>query len=122
MKIAGDLQNPAFRSYIRGMHQASLVTIRPRRAPPVLVCKKCLKRVDDGKALKRALKSEVKRVSEAQSIKRPRVVMTDCMGICPKRAVVVASSATLHRGEYLLLRDAEASAEAIAVLMEKEEA
>jgi predicted metal-binding protein len=96
---------------------SSIVTIRPRRAKPVLVCKKCLKRVDDGSKLKRALKSELKRRSATQATCRPRLVMTGCFGICPKRAVVVASGATLQHGEYLLLADAESSAKAAALLM-----
>ena len=93
-----------------------ITTIRPRRAEPVFVCKKCLKRVDDGPALRRELKSELKRRSAAQGVKRPRVIMTGCMDICPKRAVVAASGATLARGEYLLLSDGDAAAEAAARL------
>jgi predicted metal-binding protein len=94
-----------------------ITTIRPRRAEPVFICKKCLKRIDDGPALKRALKSELKQRSAARGIKRPRVVMTSCMDICPKRAVVAASATTLARGEYLLLGDDGGTAEAAALLM-----
>ena len=43
--------------------------------------------------------------------------MTDCMDICPKRAVVAASGATLARGEYLLLADTDGAAEAAAQLI-----
>jgi predicted metal-binding protein len=95
---------------------SGIATIRPRRAAPVFICKKCLKRVDDGHALRRELKSELKRQSAAQGVKRPRVIMTGCMDICPKRAVVAASGATLARGEYLLLSDGDAAAEAAALL------
>ena len=98
-----------------------ITTIRPRRAEPIFVCKKCLKRIEDGPALKRALKSELKRRSAVQGIKRPRVVMTGCMDICPKRAVVAASGATLARGEYLLLGDGGGTAEAAALLMRPDE-
>lgn len=95
----------------------SILTIRPRRATPVLACRKCLKRVEDGKDLKRTLKSELKRQSDAQGGRRPRLVMTDCMDICPKRAVVVASAATLKRGEYLLVGDRDGAADAVTLLM-----
>jgi predicted metal-binding protein len=98
-----------------------ITTIRPRRAEPVFVCRKCLKRVADGPALKRALKSELKQRSAARGIKRPRVIMTSCMDICPKRAVVAASGATLARGEYLLLGDGDGAAEAAALLMRPDE-
>lgn len=98
-------------------NSSSPVTIRPRRGSPVFVCKKCLGRVADGKQLRRALKSEVKRRSDALGGKRPRVVLTGCLGICPKRAVVVASEATLRRGEYLLLADVTSAAEAVTTLL-----
>jgi predicted metal-binding protein len=100
---------------------SSPVTICPRRAKPVLVCKKCLKRIDAGSKLKRALKSELKRRSIAHATRRPRIVMTGCFGICPKRAVVAASGATLQRGEYILLADANSSVKAAALLVPAED-
>lgn len=96
---------------------SSVVSARLRRPPPVLVCKKCLGRVADGKAITKTLKSELKRRSATMGGKGPRVVTTSCLGICPKRAVVVASAATLHQGRYLLLADDKAAAEAIALLI-----
>jgi predicted metal-binding protein len=99
------------------MASSSLVTARLRRAPPVLVCKKCLGRVPDGKQLRKALKSELKNRAGVQDVKPPRVVLTGCLGICPKRAVVVASAATMQRGEVLLLSDSGSAAEAAATLM-----
>jgi predicted metal-binding protein len=101
---------------------SSLVTLRPRRPEPILVCRKCLKRAADGKQIKRALKSEVKRRSAVQATKRPRIVLTDCFGICPKRAVVLASGKTLHRGEYLLLAGHDEIEEAAAILMQSKTA
>ncbi|MDB5626981.1 MAG: hypothetical protein JWR73_2783, partial [Tardiphaga sp.] len=49
-------------------------------------------------------------------MKSPRVVPTSCLGICPKRAVVIASAATLHRGAYLLLADRDGIADAVQAL------
>jgi predicted metal-binding protein len=110
------------RTYIDVMvKDSSIVTIRQRRPQPILVCRKCLKRVADGKNIKRALKSEVKRRSIARATKRPRIVLTDCLGICPKRAVVLASGATLHRGEYLLLAGDKQIDEATAILMQSDQ-
>jgi predicted metal-binding protein len=99
------------------MAPKSVIPARLRRAPPILVCKKCLGRIDDGKKLRKALKSDSKDRSRTQDVKAPRVVMTNCLGICPKRAVVVASAATLKDGKYLLLSEAGASSDAIEVLM-----
>lgn len=43
--------------------------------------------------------------------------MTSCFGICPKRAVVVASGATLARGECLLLANTSDAEAAAAILL-----
>ena len=94
-----------------------VIPARLRRAPPILVCRKCLKRIDDGKKLCKALKSDARDRSAAQDVKPPKVVMTSCLGICPQRAVVVASAATLQDGKYLLVSEAKASGEAIEALM-----
>jgi hypothetical protein len=111
------------RTYMDGMvKDSSLVTLRPCRPEPILACRKCLKRAADGKQIKRALKSEVKRRSAVQGSKRPRIVLTDCFGICPKRAVVLASGKTLHRGEYLLLAGHDEIDEATAILMQSDRA
>lgn len=93
-----------------------LVVARPRRPTPVLVCRKCLKRSDDGREIRRALKTELKQRAKAGGGKPQRVVMTNCFGICPKRAVVLASEATLRRGEYVLVADADDVAEAANIL------
>ncbi len=71
----------------------------------------------DGRKLKGALKKQVKRLKPEGLVKRPKVVVTGCLGICPKRAVTVASAATLRRGEYLLLSDCEQAADAVKALM-----
>lgn len=94
-----------------------LVTIRPRRPPPVLLCGKCLRRVDEGKRLKSALASEIKHSCKRSGMKRPKLLVTKCLGICPKHAVVAASAATLIKGEYLLLRHRDDATEAVSILM-----
>ena len=99
------------------MATSSLITARAKRAAPILVCRKCLKRADGGKAVKSALKSELKSRRAAGGGKPPKLVMTSCFGLCPKRAVVVASAATLARGDYLLLADGDAVALAVTTLM-----
>jgi predicted metal-binding protein len=100
----------------------STLVVRPRRADPVLICKKCLARCDKGKQFKRSLKSELKRRSHAQSLKRPRVITTSCFGICPKRAVVLANGATLQRGEYVLAGDSDSVSDAVAILIPLDDA
>ncbi|WP_315773570.1 MULTISPECIES: hypothetical protein [unclassified Bradyrhizobium] len=93
--------------------------VRPNRAAPVLVCRKCLKRSDDpkaiNKAIKHALTSERERGSGARE-KPARVVMTSCFGLCPKRAVVVTGGVRAARGEYVLVSAADDAAGALALL------
>ncbi|MCG6206800.1 (2Fe-2S) ferredoxin domain-containing protein [Rhodopseudomonas sp. HC1] len=97
--------------------KSSPTIAHPKRPPPVLICGKCLSRIDDGKKLKQALKSELKHAAAARGGKRAKLVTTGCLGICPKRAVVTASAATLGRGEYVLVEEAKAVREAMAVLL-----
>jgi len=89
---------------------------RPKRPPPVLICGKCLLRVEGGKKLKQALKAGLKQHAAVRGGKRAKLVATGCLGICPKRAVVTASAATLQRNEYVLIDDRNAAADAVAVL------
>jgi len=102
--------------------KSSLTIARPKRPPLVLICGKCLSKIDGGKKLKQALKSELKQRAATQGGKRPKLVTTSCLGICPKRAVVTASAATLQKGEYVLVDDAKRAGEAVAVLMPKKTA
>lgn len=54
-------------AYMTTMTKRTIITVQPRRAPPVLVCRKCLKRAGDGRAIRRALKAELKVRSNAES-------------------------------------------------------
>jgi predicted metal-binding protein len=89
--------------------------VRQRRASPILVCRKCLKRSDEGKAIKRALKAGLKRREETD-VKPARVVSTSCFGLCPKRSVVVASGSSLRKSEYALVSSDKDVADALDLL------
>jgi hypothetical protein len=78
------------------------IIARSRRASPVLVCRKCLKRCANGARIRRELKRELK-LRSAVKKRAPRLISTACFGLCPKRAVVLASARTLQRDEYLLV-------------------
>ncbi|QLH73965.1 (2Fe-2S) ferredoxin domain-containing protein [Rhodopseudomonas palustris] len=99
------------------MYPKSSPTIaRPKRPPPVLICGKCLSKIDGGKKLKQALKSELKQAAASHGGKRPKLVTIGCLGICPKRAVVTASATTLANGEYVLVEDWKEVEEAVRML------
>ncbi|MBJ7405682.1 MAG: hypothetical protein JHD07_21205 [Bradyrhizobium sp.] len=91
------------------------MVVRSRRPAPVLVCAKCLKRSDEGRDVKRALKSELK-AGKRDGIKPPKLVMTGCFGLCPKKSIVLASGASLMRQEYLLVADRDQVPSALAQL------
>ncbi|MGY3449890.1 hypothetical protein [Bradyrhizobium sp. USDA 4353] len=94
---------------------ASPTIIHPRRPAPVFVCRKCLKRSNDAKGIKTAIKRE-SRLAAPSSRKPPRVIMTSCFGLCPKRAVVVTGGVRAARGDFVLVATAEDVAGALACL------
>lgn len=94
---------------------ASPMIVRPPRLAPVLVCRKCLKRSDEGADVRRALKSELK-ANRREGSKPAKLVMTACFGLCPKQSVVVASGASLTRQEYVLVANRDQVPRAIALL------
>ena len=99
---------------------AGPMIVRPRRAAPVLVCRKCLKRSDEGRDVRRALKSELK-ANKREGTKSAKLVMTACFGLCPKKSIVVASGASLTRQEYVLVADRDQVPRALALLNERGE-
>jgi hypothetical protein len=86
-------------------NKPSLRVLDLQRPGPVLVCRKCLKRMAGGGKFRKGLKASLKHRSAREKKRRTRLVLTNCFGICPKGAVVTASAATLARGEFLLIRD-----------------
>jgi hypothetical protein len=88
---------------------------RSRRASPVLVCKKCLKRNSEGGRLRRELEREIKRRGNGVQ-KAPRLVPTNCFGLCPKNAVVLASGSSLEKGEYVLASRPKQARAALSLL------
>jgi hypothetical protein len=89
--------------------------VRSRRAAPVLICRKCLKRSDEGRDIRRALKSGLKEQRQ-DGVKPAKLVITGCFGLCPKQSVVLASGASLQRQEYVLVEDRDQIPEALALL------
>ena len=78
------------------------IVASPRRASPLFICEKCLKRSPQGGKIRRTLKSELKHRQD-QSKRAPKLIRTGCFGICPKRAVVLANGYSLQKGEYVLV-------------------
>lgn len=95
--------------------------VQPRWSDAVLVCGKCLKRHPDGKAVRRALKDAVAarapEVRVGRKREKVRLVKTTCLGLCPKRALVLASAASLSRREVVLLHGTREASDAVAQLL-----
>src|SRR3954452_2852619 len=89
--------------------------IRPPRPAPVFVCRKCLKRSDDAREIRKEIKRAMKRTAPAHG-KPARTIMTSCFGLCPKRAVVITASVRAARGEYVLVSQADDIAGALSLL------
>lgn len=75
---------------------------RSRRPGPLLFCRKCLKRCSVGDEIRTTIKRRLKKAGLDKK-KTPRLVSTSCFGICPKRAVVLASGHSLSDNEYILV-------------------
>jgi hypothetical protein len=86
-------------------NEPSIRVLELRQAGPVLVCRKCLKRIANGGKLRKRLRIGLKQHGAGRKKHRARLVLTNCFGICPKGAVVAASPSTLARHEFLLIRD-----------------
>ena len=91
--------------------------VKPRWGGIVLVCAKCVRKHDEGKAIHRVLKTEARRAAAAAGKRKIRVIKTACLGLCPKRAIVVGSPATLAEGDVLLVRTESEMAAALPRLV-----
>ena len=92
--------------------------VRPRWSGAILVCAKCARKHEDGKAIRRALKDEAaERLPAATGKRKMKIIKTACLGLCPKNAVVAASAVSLAAGEVVLLRGERDVAAALARLL-----
>lgn len=102
-------------SISKSPNSKSPMIVCSRRAAPVLVCRKCLKRSDVGRDVRRALKSELK-ANKRDGTKPAKLIVTGCFGLCPKQSIVIASGASLARQEYVLVADRDQVPRALALL------
>ena len=96
----------------------SLTVARPKRLPSVLICAKCLKKADDGRRVRKALKAGLAERAKAAGRRPGKLVETKCMGLCPKQAATLASGASLTRGELLVARRAADVPAALDLLLD----
>ncbi|SDM93593.1 hypothetical protein SAMN05216360_104311 [Methylobacterium phyllostachyos] len=86
----------------------------------VVVCAKCAKRQGLRPAAVRALlkKAGKQATRDASGSRRKlRIVESGCLGPCPKRAIAVATGASLAAGRVILLDPEATPAEALATVL-----
>ncbi len=74
-------------------------SVRIKRREIVFVCGKCLRRHDDGKAIRKTLKTRAKAVDA-------KMVRASCFGVCPKHAIAIVTRTSMATGRVLILTDA----------------
>lgn len=96
-------------------------TAKTKLSEIVVVCSKCAKRQGlRGRDLRALLKKAGKRAARDGGGGRRRklcIVESGCLGPCPKRAVAVATGASLAEGRVVLLDPAAGPAEALAAVL-----
>jgi hypothetical protein len=97
------------------MPDASLGTIRPVKAPDVvLICEKCSHKLGPaGKAMRKNLKHALK----SRRWGKVRLVKTSCFAICPKRRQVLASTRSLKERRLLVAEENSSIAEILDYLL-----
>ena len=83
----------------------------------VLVCKACEKRSKGPKKITaRELASELKKAARTARVAHSRVVLTGCLGACPKKAFTVASVSPESAVRMLAFKRGDDASAAIDVL------
>ena len=96
--------------------------VRPARFGAVyLVCKACGKRSSGPKKLKpKEVAGLVRRASKSGAV-RARVVMTTCLGLCPKKATALARVASGTPTRIVAITSGKEVDRAVAMLSRNEE-
>ena len=83
----------------------------------VLVCKACEKRSSGPKKISaREVGKELARACHSADVPRPRVLLTTCMGACPKKAFSVAAAAPTGGVTLIAFRRGDDADAAVALL------
>ena len=91
--------------------------LRPGWKSVVLVCKACEKRSKGPKKIgAREVAKQLGRACRDAKVPRVRVVLTTCMGACPKKAFTVAAASSSGGVTTIAFRRGDDSAAAAAVL------
>jgi predicted metal-binding protein len=99
------------------MKDAAPETLRPGWKSVVLVCKACEKRSKGPKKLSaKELAKALGRACRDAKVPRSRVVLTTCMGACPKKAFTVAAAAPSGHITMIAFQRGDDAGAAVATL------
>ncbi len=91
--------------------------LKPGWKSVVLVCRSCEKRSKGPKKISaRDVAKQLARACRDAKVPRARVVLTSCMGVCPKKAFTVAAAAPSGRITTIAFRRGDDAGDAVAVL------
>jgi hypothetical protein len=89
----------------------------PRWDTVFLVCKQCRKRSNGPEHLKTKALARTLRAATREQRPRPRIVMTSCLGLCPKRAIALAYVGMQARPRILAIKSSARLAKALPLLV-----
>ena len=93
-------------------------TLWPGWKSVVLVCKACEKRSKGPKKITaKEVARHLKKAAHEARVPRPRVVMTSCLGACPKKAFTVAAASPDGAIAMVAFRRGDDAAAAVGVLL-----
>lgn len=92
--------------------------LRPGWHSAVLVCQACEKRSKGPKKITaRELARQLKKAAHEAKVARPRIVMTSCLGACPKKAFTVAAASPEGSIRMVAFRRGDDAGTAIEALL-----
>ncbi len=92
-------------------------TLRHGWKSVVLVCKACEKRSKGPKKLTaRQVAKDLGRACRDAALPRPRVLLTTCMGACPKKAITVVAAAPVGGIKMIAFERGDDAAAAVGLL------
>ena len=91
--------------------------MRPKFRSIVMVCKVCQKRSKGPKKLgAKAVAKHLGRACRQAKLTRPRIVLTSCLGACPRKAITVVAASPGKALEMIAFRPGDDPEAAVAEL------
>lgn len=90
--------------------------VEPRWQAVLLVCRQCGKRSSGPKSLKAKDVMKTLRLAARTQRPRPRVLVTGCLGLCPKKALAIARVGGPQAARLIGVKTTDEAEQALALL------